>query len=117
MSKKQVVGVFCTEKDLQDPFIIKVALGLNIITKDEIKSDNTVEYTDEQLKKILWGLFGFNNGHYEKQVFEKQRTFFGNKLVENCIRYTGVERQDKDWVESSMCSQQTREIVKFGTVL
>lgn len=117
MSKKQVVGVFCTEKDLQDPFIVKVALGLGVIEKDEILTDGTVLYTDEQIKKILHGLFGFNGGFYEKVFFAKQRTFFGNKFVEDCYRYIGVERQDKDWVESSMCSQQTREIVKFGTVL
>lgn len=117
MSKKQVIGVFCTEKDLQDPKVVAFAKNVGLIAECDILADGTVEYTDEQLRKLLYGLFGFNKGYYEKELVPTQRTRIHSELVKDTYRYVGTERQDKGWVESAMCSQETREIVKWGTVL
>lgn len=118
MSKKQVVGVYCTESDLQDPTVIKIAKALKIVPEDfGADAEGLYSFEEDQLQKILYFLFGFKGGWYEKELVETQRTRIGNKLVKDSYRYVGVERQDKEWVESSMCSEQTKEIVKWGTVL
>lgn len=117
MSRKQVIGVFCTDSDLQDSTVIMLATKLGIISKEDIKEDGSVDYTEEQTQDVLKILFGFYKGYYEKEFMSVQRTRIGNKTVKDSYRYIGTERQDKDWVESSMCSQETREIVKWGTVL
>lgn len=117
MGKKQVVGVFCTEHDIQDKTVVEIALRCGIISECDIDSDGIIHYSEESLKKVLHFLFGFYKGFYEVEVIENQRTRIGNLAVKNMKRYVGTERQDKDWVESAMCSQQTREIVKWGTVL
>ena len=33
------------------------------------------------------------------------------------IRYTGIERTDKEWVSTGLASAEAKEIAKFGDVL
>ena len=114
--RKMQVGVFATETDLQHPAVIQTALVSKIISKNDIK-DGKVNYNEEQLQDVLEHLFGFEGANYESQVFKQQHTRLTNTLVKNQLRYTGIERQDKDWVISGLCSEQVREIVEYGEPL
>lgn len=117
MSKKQVIGVFCTDADLKHPKLIHILLKSGLINDSDVKADGTVEYTEEQLQKVLYHIFGFNKGWYEKEMIHAQTTFLtGDRVIDN-YRYVGTERQDKEWIENVLCSQETREIVKWGTVI
>lgn len=121
------VGVYCTESDLKDETVIFLAVQCGILTPndydivtggtDEKPTKNIVvkEYSEKAIQAILKNLFGFRDGWYEVEVVEKQRTRFGNKLVCNEKRYTGLEREDRDWVKSSMCSDAMKTATLFGS--
>lgn len=116
MKSKYQIGVFCTEADLQHPILINTAKEAGIIPESAIVGSR-VNYTDELISTVLEKLFGFNRGNYESSVVPKQRTRFTNEIVKDNIRYVGVERQDKDWIECGMASQQVIEVVKYGEPL
>jgi len=117
MSKKQVIGVFCTDADLKHPKLIEVLLRTGLIKQEDLKPDGTPELSEEKLQIILHHIFGFNKGWYEKELIHSQKTFLTGETVTDSYRYVGTERQDKDWLDNVLCSQETREIVKWGTVL
>lgn len=117
MSKKQVIGVFCTDADLQHPKLIEILKSTGLVSESDIDASGHLHYSEEQLQKTLYLFFGFSKGWYEKEFITSQTTRFTGERVSNSNRYVGTERQDKDWISNPMCSQETREIVKWGTVL
>lgn len=133
--KKQYykVGVYCTEEDLNclELALTAEACGLIDITDISINGDRltsredvpklesdikkvSVNYSEESLKLILNKLFGFRDGWYETEIVPLQRNRFGGQIIENKKRYMGWERQDRDWVDSRMCSDEMRTAVIFG---
>lgn len=110
-NSKQRILVFCTDSDINDPTVKKLATQMGTLT-----SVND-EYNEQSLSYVLENLFGFHKGNYEKELIEGgQRTRFG-KTVEGEHRYIGSERLDKEWCTSSMASQEAKEVFKFGEVL
>ena len=111
--------VYCTDHDLHDATVLRLALSIGAITKESYHSlihGNEMSVIDKS--QILEALFGFCKGNYDAELvagFQKNR--IGGKLVEGVIRYTGVERMDKDWVESSMASEEVVQLYKFGETL
>lgn len=122
------VGVYCTESDLKDETVVFLAVQCGILTPNDYDIVDAVvgdkrpekkivvkEYSEKAIQAILKNLFGFRDGWYEVEVVEKQRTRFGNKVVYNEKRYTGLEREDKDWTSSSMCSDEMKSCLVFGS--
>ena len=116
MKSKYQIGVFCTEADLQHPILVQTAVSAGIISSEAVV-DGKVSYNDELLSCVLEKLFGFNKGNYESSVVPRQKTRLNGKEVVNNIRYIGVERQDKDWIECGMASPEVVEVVKYGEPL
>lgn len=115
MSKYQV-GVYVTEDDLQHPVMHKVLLQGNFITEKDIVNGKII-YSEKLLTNVLEKCFGFKNGIYEMEEIKKQTNRIDGATVKNKNRYTGIERQDKSWVESPMASQEVKEIYKWGEPL
>lgn len=135
MKKKKVkeeviqhrVGVYCTESDLKDDTVAFLAIQCGLIREEdytvvEKEVDNKIikefvvsRYTEEAIQAILKNLFGFRDGWYEVEVIDKQKSRLTNKLVTNEKRYTGLEREDKEWVNSRMCSDEMKTAVMFGS--
>ena len=110
-NNKQRILVFCTDSDINDQTVKKLATQMGTLT-----SVND-EYNEQSLSYVLENLFGFHKGNYEKELIEGgQRTRFG-KTVEDEHRYIGSERLDREWCTSSMASQEAKEVFKFGEVL
>lgn len=121
------VGVYATESDLKDDTVVFLAVQCGILTPNDydivdVGTDEKPEkkivvkdYSEKAIQAILKNLFGFRDGWYEVEVVEKQRTRFGNKIVYNEKRYTGLEREDKDWTSSSMCSDEMKSCLVFGS--
>ena len=108
---KQRILVFCTDSDINDLTVKKLATQMGVLDKP------SQEYNEQSLSYVLENLFGFHKGNYEKELIEGgQRTRFG-KTVEGEHRYIGSERLDREWCTSSMASQEARELFKFGEVL
>lgn len=110
-NSKQRILVFCTDSDINDPTVKKLATQMGVLDKP------SQEYNEQSLSYVLENLFGFHKGNYDKELIEGgQRTRFG-KLVEGEHRYIGSERLDKEWCTSSMASQEAKEVFKFGEIL
>ena len=110
-NNKQRILVFCTDSDINDLTVKKLATQMGVLDKP------SKEYNEQSLSYVLENLFGFHKGNYEKELIEGgQRTRFG-KTVEGEHRYIGSERLDKEWCTSSMASQEAKEVFKFGEIL
>lgn len=116
MGSKYQVGVFVTEVDLQNPVVVRALKLCGALTEKDIEN-GIVSYNEKNLPKILEKCFGFKNGEYEATVFEKQKSRFSDGVIKNKIRYTGLERKDKEWAESGMASKEVLEIIKWGEPL
>ena len=79
-----------------------------------VDGKTTVNYTEEKLQTVLKELFGFQDGWYDVEVIQTQRTRFDGKIVNDVKRYVGWERSDSDWVGSRMCSDNMKTLVVFG---
>jgi len=117
------ISVYCSESDLYDVQLLHIANKGGLLPDDEynniMTSLSTVSYekvklSHESLSNILENLWGFCNGNYDEELVEQQRSRVGNKLVINQMRYMGVERWDKDWLEGGMASDAVRTFVKHG---
>lgn len=115
MSKYQI-GVYVTEDDLQHPVMHKVLLKGNFISEKDIVNGR-INYNEKLLTSVLKKCFGFKDGIYEMEEISRQTNRIGGNIVKNKIRYVGIERQDKSWVESPMASQEVKEIYKWGEPL
>lgn len=125
------VGVFATESDLKNSDVAFLAVQCGLIKpenymivdkevgegddKKTVKEIVVTNYTEESIQAILKNLFGFRDGWYEVEVVEKQKTLLTGQIVLNEKRYTGLEREDKAWVSSRMCSDQMKTAVLFGS--
>ena len=123
-TRKAVVAVYATERDIKHPTILRLAYISNIIQKEQFQQmlqvDNQIdiELTNEQLAYILENYFGFSCGEYEEHLVEgSQVNKIGGGRVENIKRYTGWERLDNDWVDTGLASREAYELCKYGEVL
>lgn len=132
--KKQYykVGVYCTEEDLNCLELALTAEACGLININDIIVNGVrlnshedvpkatdinkvvVNYSEDSLKLILNKLFGFRDGWHETEIVPMQRNRFGGQIIQNKKRYMGWERQDRDWVDSRMCSDEMRTAVIFG---
>ena len=123
-TRRNVVAVYATEWDIKHPTILRLAYNANIVTKEQFQQmlqvDNQLEVslTNEQLSLILESYFGFENGECEEHLVEgSQVNKIGGGRVENVKRYTGLERLDKEWVDTGLASREAYELCKYGEVL
>ena len=122
MNKKQQVNVYCTDSDLYNPTTIKLSFTAGILSDARLQDamnnkEVKFEYTDHELCNILENFFGFHKGNYNKEFIEDVQLSRFKKQVVKQHRYTGVERQDKDWVSGSMASEEVKSLVKHGEIL
>ena len=111
--------IWVTSADLYDKKILLTAITVGIIKKERLKEYASYEefvYTSDEVSQVLENIFGFYKGNYSQELIEKQRSRFCG-IVENQHRYFGIERSDKAWLSSGMCSEEMKQIVKFGDVL
>lgn len=113
------VPVFVTESDLYHPVILRTAFMNNLVSHERyiefINQKDDFKLSPEELSGILENLFGFCKGNYDEELIEGgQKTVVTGETVFNAKRYMGVERLDKEWVESGMCSQAVKETYKWG---
>ena len=111
--------IWVTSADLYDKKILLTAITIGIVKKERLKEYSSYEefvYTPDELSQVLENIFGFYKGNYHQELIAKQHSRFCG-VVENHHRYFGIERSDKSWLSSGMCSEEMKQIVKFGDVL
>ena len=116
------VPVYACQSDTLNPKLLSLAHSAGVLCPErytELMTPSKYEkvLTDMEISIILESYFGFQDGVYEEYVIEgRQKTRFGKDVLEE-TRYTGIERTDKEWVNTGLASAEAKEIAKFGDVL
>ena len=85
-----------------------------------VLDDYSVDYFYEPTKKkvldaILWELGMDTKQKYELQDVTQHRNKLGN--VVTCGRYFGHERQDQEWLQSGLASQEAKDKAKSNRLV
>ena len=116
------VPVYACQSDTLNPKLLSLAHSAGVICPERYTelmtpSKYEKELSAIELSTILESYFGFQDGNFEEYVIEgRQKSRFGKDVLEE-IRYTGIERTDKEWVSTGLASAEAKEIAKFGDVL
>lgn len=116
------VPVYACQSDTLNPKLLSLAHSAGVLCPERYTelmtpSKYEKELSAIELSTILESYFGFQDGNFEEYVIEgRQKSRFGKDVLEE-IRYTGIERTDKEWVSTGLASAEAKEIAKFGDVL
>ena len=116
------VPVYACQSDTLNPKLLSLAHSAGVICPERYTelmtpSKYEKELSAIELSTVLESYFGFQDGNFEEYVIEgRQKSRFGKDVLEE-IRYTGIERTDKEWVSTGLASAEAKEIAKFGDVL
>lgn len=116
------IPVYACLSDTLNPKLLSLAHSAGVLCKERYTelmtpSKHEKELTDMELSILLEAYFGFQDGVYEEYIIEgRQKSRFGKDVLGE-TRYTGIERTDKDWINTGLASGEAKEISKFGDVL
>lgn len=72
-------------------------------TIDQKYNEEWVDSSEKELLDILYSL-GMNTNQPVERSMVEHRNRFGNLIT--CSRWTGLERLDKEWIESGYASEE-----------
>lgn len=124
-TRQKVLYTFATEYDVKHPTILRMAYVSGEISQDEmqeiLKLEDLKDYDIKPylLSYILENYFGFQDGVHEEEYIEgyQQTRIPSAQKVKECIRYTGYERTDADWVNGGLASREAIELSRYGEIL